>query len=168
MDGRRGTAAGERPRAHEVRYNFPFYFKSFRSKAARRRTDSRMPIYEYRCASCGHELEALQKLSDAPLTMCPACHKAELKKLVSAAGFQLKGSGWYVTDFRNSGAKSAAKDKPAPGDAKTGNGAGDAGARSADTAKGDAPKAETKSADKPAATSESKPAASTPTTKSDT
>src|SRR5512135_3210123 len=66
-----------------------------------------MPIYEYRCASCGHELEALQKLSDAPLTECPACHKPDLKKLVSAAGFQLKGSGWYVTDFRNSGGKTA-------------------------------------------------------------
>ncbi len=69
-----------------------------------------MPIYEYRCAACGHELEALQKLSDAPLRDCPACRKAELRKLVSAAGFQLKGSGWYVTDFRNSGARQAAKD----------------------------------------------------------
>jgi putative FmdB family regulatory protein len=66
-----------------------------------------MPIYEYRCASCGHELEALQKLSDAPLTECPACHEPDLKKLISAAGFQLKGSGWYVTDFRNSGGKPA-------------------------------------------------------------
>ena len=72
-----------------------------------------MPIYEYRCAACGHELEALQKLSDAPLTECPSCHKPELKKLLSAAGFQLKGSGWYATDFRNSGAKPAAKDKSA-------------------------------------------------------
>jgi putative FmdB family regulatory protein len=69
-----------------------------------------MPIYEYRCAACGHELEALQKLSDAPLRDCPACHRAELRKRVSAAGFQLKGSGWYVTDFRNSGARQAAKD----------------------------------------------------------
>ena len=69
-----------------------------------------MPIYEYRCAACGHELEALQKLSDAPLRDCPACHKAELRKRVSAAGFQLKGSGWYVTDFRNTGARQAAKD----------------------------------------------------------
>lgn len=88
-----------------------------------------MPIYEYRCASCGHELEALQKLSDAPLTECPACHRPDLQKLVSAAGFQLKGSGWYVTDFRNSGAKAAAK----TGGAKTsdaapaGVGGGDAG-----------------------------------------
>lgn len=74
-----------------------------------------MPIYEYRCASCGHELETLQKLSDAPLTVCPACHKAELVKRVSAAGFQLKGSGWYVTDFRNSGAKQAGKPNGADG-----------------------------------------------------
>jgi putative FmdB family regulatory protein len=68
-----------------------------------------MPIYEYRCGACGHELEALQKLSESPLTDCPACGKARLAKLVSAAGFQLKGSGWYATDFRNSGAKPAPK-----------------------------------------------------------
>jgi len=72
--------------------------------------DETMPIYEYRCASCGHELEALQKFSDAPLVECPACHQAELRKKVSAAGFHLKGSGWYVTDFRNSGAKPKAKE----------------------------------------------------------
>ena len=59
-----------------------------------------MPIYEYRCSSCGHELETLQKFADAPLTECPACKAATLVKLVSAAGFQLKGSGWYATDFR--------------------------------------------------------------------
>jgi len=64
-----------------------------------------MPIYEYRCDACGHKLEALQKLSDSPLTECPACGKSRLSKLVSAAGFQLKGSGWYATDFRNSGSK---------------------------------------------------------------
>ena len=68
-----------------------------------------MPIYEYRCGACGHKLEALQKLSDAPLTDCPVCGKADLSKLVSAAGFQLKGSGWYATDFKNSGSKPAAK-----------------------------------------------------------
>ena len=66
-----------------------------------------MPIYEYRCSACGHELEALQKFSDAPLVTCPACGKDALVKLVSAAGFQLKGSGWYETDFRGSGAKPA-------------------------------------------------------------
>jgi putative FmdB family regulatory protein len=79
-----------------------------------------MPIYEYRCTSCGHELEALQKLSDAPLTECPACKASALSKKVSAAGFQLKGSGWYVTDFRNSGAKaSPTKDGKAGTEAKT-------------------------------------------------
>jgi putative FmdB family regulatory protein len=66
-----------------------------------------MPIYEYRCSACGHELESLQKLADAPLTTCPSCGKETLTKLVSAAGFQLKGSGWYQTDFRGSGAKPA-------------------------------------------------------------
>jgi len=67
-----------------------------------------MPIYEYRCSSCGTEHEALQKFSDAPLSVCPSCQKSTLTKLVSAAGFQLKGSGWYATDFRN-GSKPAAK-----------------------------------------------------------
>ncbi|HEV8262348.1 MAG TPA: FmdB family zinc ribbon protein [Burkholderiales bacterium] len=80
-----------------------------------------MPIYEYRCASCGHEKEVLQKLSDPPLTKCPACGKAALEKLVSAAGFHLKGSGWYATDFKGGAKpkegsqeaqdKSASKDK---------------------------------------------------------
>ena len=60
-----------------------------------------MPIYEYRCTSCGHEKEVLQKLSDPPLTECPACGKSTLRKLVSAAGFHLKGSGWYATDFKS-------------------------------------------------------------------
>jgi putative FmdB family regulatory protein len=60
-----------------------------------------MPIYEYQCTACNHALEAMQKISDAPLRKCPACGKNKLTKLVSAAGFQLKGSGWYVTDFKN-------------------------------------------------------------------
>ena len=63
-----------------------------------------MPIYEYRCGSCGHELEAMQKFSDPLLTQCPACSTDTLVKLVSAAGFQLKGGGWYATDFKG-GAK---------------------------------------------------------------
>jgi len=62
-----------------------------------------MPIYEYRCDGCGHELEAMQKFSDAALIDCPSCGKPALRKLVSAGGFQLKGSGWYATDFKNSG-----------------------------------------------------------------
>ena len=68
-----------------------------------------MPIYEYRCQSCGHQQEFLRKVSDAPLTTCPQCGKPSLTKLLSAAGFQLKGSGWYATDFKGSGAKPAAK-----------------------------------------------------------
>jgi putative FmdB family regulatory protein len=60
-----------------------------------------MPIYEYRCTTCGFEKEYLQKLSDAPLKDCPECGKPTFSKLISAAGFQLKGSGWYATDFKN-------------------------------------------------------------------
>ena len=66
-----------------------------------------MPIYAYRCERCGHELDALQKISDPALTDCPACGAASLQKKLTAPGFQLKGSGWYQTDFRG-GAKPAA------------------------------------------------------------
>ena len=72
-----------------------------------------MPIYEYRCSECGFQNEYLQKVSEPPLSVCPSCGKATFQKLLSAAGFQLKGSGWYATDFRNSGAKAAK-----PGDSK--------------------------------------------------
>ena len=68
-----------------------------------------MPIYEYQCVSCGHKLEAIQKMSDEPLTDCPECSQAELKKLVSAAGFRLKGGGWYETDFKSGGQKNVAE-----------------------------------------------------------
>ncbi len=64
-----------------------------------------MPIYEYVCQSCGHDMEALQKISDPPLTECPQCGKPELKKQISAAGFRLKGGGWYETDFKKGGDK---------------------------------------------------------------
>ena len=74
-----------------------------------------MPIYAYKCESCGHAKDVLQKMSDAPLSVCPTCGTATFKKQLTAAGFQLKGSGWYVTDFRDdNGAKPA---KPADGDA---------------------------------------------------
>jgi putative FmdB family regulatory protein len=68
-----------------------------------------MPLYEYRCTSCGHQQEFLQKLSDPPMTVCTACGKETFSKMLSAAGFQLKGSGWYATDFKGSGSKPAAK-----------------------------------------------------------
>jgi putative FmdB family regulatory protein len=72
-----------------------------------------MPIYEYQCQSCGHQLEKLQKMSDPLLTDCPECNKPELVKLVSAGGFQLKGSGWYQTDFKNGG-ESKKQEPPSP------------------------------------------------------
>lgn len=69
-----------------------------------------MPIYEYQCANCGHELEALQKMRDAALTDCPQCAMATLKKKVSAAGFRLTGGGWYETDFKSGKKKNLAGD----------------------------------------------------------
>lgn len=73
-----------------------------------------MPIYEYQCAACGHAFEALQKISDAPLTRCPDCGEEALKKLISAAGFRLKGGGWYETDFKTGNKKNVAQsEKPA-------------------------------------------------------
>ena len=68
-----------------------------------------MPIYEYRCGECGYQKEYLQRMNDAPLTDCPECGKRAFNKLVTAAGFQLKGTGWYATDFKNNGAKPSAK-----------------------------------------------------------
>jgi len=75
-----------------------------------------MPIYAYRCSACGHAKDVLQKLSDAPLTTCPSCGAEAFGKQVTAAGFQLKGSGWYVTDFRggNSGGGTAAAPAATP------------------------------------------------------
>jgi putative FmdB family regulatory protein len=114
-----------------------------------------MPIYEYRCQACGHELEALQRFSDAPLRACPKCGKDGLSKLMSAAGFQLKGSGWYATDFRNSGSKPVSKDAP-KSDVKA-----DGGEAKTETGPPAPAKAETKStSDAPAATAGTTPASS--------
>jgi putative FmdB family regulatory protein len=77
-----------------------------------------MPIYEYRCALCGHEQEVLQKVSEPPLTECPSCGKPGMQKLLTAAGFQLKGSGWYATDFKGA-AKKADDKKPSDGKTET-------------------------------------------------
>ena len=68
-----------------------------------------MPIYEYRCQACGHQEEFLQRVNEPPLTECPVCRKPTFQKLLSAAGFQLKGSGWYATDFKNKSSKPAEK-----------------------------------------------------------
>ncbi len=103
-----------------------------------------MPIYEYRCSECGFQDEFLQKHSDPLMTVCPSCGKESLKKLLSAAGFQLKGSGWYATDFKSSGAKPAAKAADAP-KAESGT----SGEKSAaDSTAGEKPSAEKPAADK--------------------
>jgi putative FmdB family regulatory protein len=105
-----------------------------------------MPIYEYRCAACGHKLEALQKFTEAPLSDCPVCGKEALAKLVSLSGFQLKGSGWYATDFKNSGAKPAAKSdagkdvESKPAEAKKSDAGKDGESRPAEARKSDAGK----------------------------
>ncbi|WP_277189498.1 FmdB family zinc ribbon protein [Caballeronia sp. BR00000012568055] len=100
-----------------------------------------MPIYAYRCESCGFEKDVLRKLSDAPLTQCPECGKDTFSKQVTAAGFQLKGSGWYVTDFRggnNGGSgKSASTDTPAKSDSAS-NGADSSASSSSATSAGSA------------------------------
>jgi putative FmdB family regulatory protein len=81
-----------------------------------------MPIYEYRCGECGSQKEFLQRMHDTPLTDCPECGKPALNKMVSAAGFQLKGTGWYVTDFRDK-AKPAGKTDKSDKTEKSGEGA---------------------------------------------
>ncbi len=78
-----------------------------------------MPIYEYQCGACGHTLESFEKVSDDPMKDCPNCNKPKLQKLISAAGFQLKGTGWYATDFKNSG-KPAKNNQPTEKDKKQG------------------------------------------------
>lgn len=108
-----------------------------------------MPIYAYKCSACGFAKDALQKISDAPLTVCPSCGASAFEKQLTAAGFQLKGSGWYVTDFRDGGGKKA-------GDGKT---------ETAPATNGSAkPAAETAAspASAPAAPAAAAPAASSP------
>ncbi|HEX2651309.1 MAG TPA: zinc ribbon domain-containing protein [Burkholderiales bacterium] len=78
-----------------------------------------MPIYEYKCAACGHQEEHLQKVSEKPLSKCPSCGKKKYKKQLSAAGFQLKGSGWYATDFKSSGKKADEKKTETKTETKT-------------------------------------------------
>jgi len=93
-----------------------------------------MPIYAYKCGSCGHAKDVLQKISDAPLTVCPACGAEAFSKQVTAAGFQLKGSGWYVTDFRGGSGGSSAPATDSKTESKT--------EAAAPASSGDAPKKE--------------------------
>jgi putative FmdB family regulatory protein len=126
-----------------------------------------MPIYEYRCSACGHDVEALQKFSDAPLLACPSCHKDALVKRVSAAGFHLKGSGWYATDFK--GGTKPAPTKPEGAPATDGGGATEGAAKSGGKDEsGSATKGETRSETKSEAKSETKSDAPGTATKSGT
>lgn len=129
-----------------------------------------MPIYAYKCESCGHALDVLQKMSDAPLTACHACGAPALKKQLTAAGFQLKGSGWYATDFKGGapvGDKSAegtSAGSDATTDAKTDTKSevkADAKSDTKSDSKADA-KTETKAAPKTETNTSSKPASRTP------
>ncbi|QMT60352.1 MULTISPECIES: FmdB family zinc ribbon protein [unclassified Legionella] len=81
-----------------------------------------MPIYEYQCSSCNHHFDLMQKISDEPVKQCPVCYKDTVIKLISAAGFQLKGTGWYATDFKNKNSKppeTTAKDESTASTEKT-------------------------------------------------
>ena len=106
-----------------------------------------MPIYEYACVSCDHHLEALQKMSEDPLVFCPECGEESLRKKVSAAAFVLKGSGWYETDFKNSG-------KEKPKDAKASDGQ-PASKNASDTKLGEGASGDTKSSDSKSSESKS-------------
>jgi len=124
-----------------------------------------MPIYAYRCEHCGHAKDVLQKVSDPVLTVCPACGEPTFRKQVTAAGFQLKGSGWYVTDFRGDkkSAKTSEGDAAPASDGKAAE-AGAAATNGKDGAKGDGAKSETAAAPAPApaAAPASAPAPTTP------
>jgi len=78
-----------------------------------------MPIYAYKCSSCGYARDVLQKVSDAPLTQCPQCDAGTFSKQLTAAGFQLRGSGWYATDFKNGSSKSNGTTEPKPSDSSS-------------------------------------------------
>lgn len=98
-----------------------------------------MPIYAYKCASCGHAKDVLQKVSDAPLTVCPSCGASSFAKQITAAGFQLKGSGWYATDFRGGNTAAPAADKA--GDKPADSGKGESAPATPAATKPDAPSA---------------------------
>ena len=107
-----------------------------------------MPIYAYKCGSCGHAKDVLQKISDAPLTDCPACGAPSFSKQITAAGFQLKGSGWYVTDFRggSSGSSAPAGAKAEKADSKPAESASKPAEPSSKPETGSSPKSDAPSA----------------------
>lgn len=121
-----------------------------------------MPIYAYRCDHCGVEKDVLQKLSDAPLAVCPECGAEAFHKRLSAPAFQLKGSGWYVTDFRDGGKKGASDPKPGDGKADAGVESKTADSKAADSKAADSKKAEPAAAGSSAAGPTPAPAATAP------
>jgi putative FmdB family regulatory protein len=121
-----------------------------------------MPIYEYRCGSCSHELDALQKVSDSPLRKCPECGRLTLRRLISAPVFRLKGGGWYETDFKGNGEKKRNLVETSHSESSSSDSS--ESSKSSDSAKSDAPaktegagKETNKPAEKPAATEVKKP-----------
>lgn len=118
-----------------------------------------MPIYAYKCDSCGFAKDVLQKISDPPLTDCPACNAVAFRKQLTAAGFQLKGSGWYVTDFRDGTKGAAAKSDEKSADSSAGKSETSTDAGSGKGESKSETKTDAKSDAKPATKSESKPAA---------
>ena len=119
-----------------------------------------MPIYEYVCRSCGHELEQLQRLSDDPLTECPECAEPQLKRKISAAGFRLSGGGWYETDFKSDGKRNIAgsDDKSTKSTGSNATASDGAKSDSASTAsKSSSADTKTDTSSKPAKKTESKP-----------
>jgi len=121
-----GLCRAGTPLAKGLVYNGFFIFYSYFGFA--------MPIYEYRCNSCGFQKEYIQRMSDALLTDCPECNKPTFNKMVTAAGFQLKGGGWYVTDFKGGGNTAGAKksdEKQTDASKKPGSGSAESSAPSA-------------------------------------
>jgi putative FmdB family regulatory protein len=156
-------------KAHEIVYNsrlcqVPFTLlppaQSRRTSISRRTI---LPIYAYRCASCGFEKDVLQKLSDPALTECPSCHASAFQKQVTAAGFQLKGSGWYATDFRNPPAAQKTAEGAAPKEAGAPANPSGADAGSSGPAKTPAAEGTSTPAAAPAASSTPTPSGSSPT-----
>ena len=96
-----------------------------------------MPIYEYQCEKCGHQFDALQKISEKPLKKCPVCGNNSLTKLISAAGFRLKGGGWYETDFKSGNKKNLAKSEGSDGSSDSSSKSSSGGADSGSSTKSD-------------------------------
>lgn len=125
-----------------------------------------MPIYEYRCDSCGFQKEYIQRMSDARLTDCPECKQATFNKMVTAAGFQLKGGGWYVTDFKNSGSNPGAGKKTEAKQSDTSGKAESAKSESKDGAGSSSASSSTAGSSSSSSTAAAAPAASAPATSS--